>query len=148
MKILDIFQQIASTSDPSKELVTKKLLIFRCYQVDTKDIKCPLQWWRKYKTMFPTISLLACQILGFIRSQIETKRIFFLASVRTNLRRCCLQLETFEILIFVNKNWPSELRDGCKPPSNLTELIQTNLGFEDELGEFEGSFEQNEIVNI
>ncbi len=98
--------------------------------------------------MFPTISLLACQILGFIRSQIETKRIFFLASVRTNLRRCCLQLETFEILIFVNKNWPSELRDGCKPPSNLTELIQTNLGFEDELGEFEGSFEQNEIVNI
>ncbi len=41
---LDIFQQIASTSEPSKELVTKELLIFRRYQVDPKNIKCPLQW--------------------------------------------------------------------------------------------------------
>jgi hypothetical protein len=41
---LDILQHIVSTSEPSKELVTKELLIFRCYQVDPKDIKCPSQW--------------------------------------------------------------------------------------------------------
>jgi hypothetical protein len=28
------------------------------------------------------------------------------------------------------------------------ELIQTNLGFEEELEEFEGSFEEDEIVDI
>jgi hypothetical protein len=41
----------------------------------------------------------------------------------------------------VNKNWPSDLRDGCKLPSNLVELIQTNLSFENDLENFEGSFE-------
>jgi hypothetical protein len=33
----------------------------------------------------------------------------------------------------VSKNWPSDPRDGCKPPFNLKELIQTYLGFEEEL---------------
>jgi len=41
---LDIFQWTTSTSEPSKELVTNESLIFRNYQVDLKDIKCPLQW--------------------------------------------------------------------------------------------------------
>jgi hypothetical protein len=40
----------------------------------------------------------------------------------------------------VSKNWPSDPRNGCKPPSNLVEFIQTNSGFEEELKEFEGSF--------
>jgi len=48
---LDIFEQITSTS----ELVTKrfvgKMLIFRSYQVDSKEIKCPLQWWGKHEAM-------------------------------------------------------------------------------------------------
>jgi hypothetical protein len=35
---LDTFQQIGSPSEPSKELVTKELLIFKHYQVDLKDI--------------------------------------------------------------------------------------------------------------
>jgi hypothetical protein len=41
----------------------------------------------------------------------------------------------------VNKIWPNDPRDGCKPPSNLAKLIQTYLGFEEELKEFENSFE-------
>jgi len=48
----------------------------------------------------------------------------------------------------VSKNWPSNPRDGCKPPSNLIELIKTYLSFEKELKKFEGSFERNEIVDI
>jgi hypothetical protein len=39
---LDIFEQIASISEPVEELVKKELLIFRKYQLDVKDIKCPL----------------------------------------------------------------------------------------------------------
>jgi hypothetical protein len=41
----------------------------------------------------------------------------------------------------VSKNWPSNPRDGCKSSSNLVEIIQTNLGFEEELEEFESSFD-------
>jgi hypothetical protein len=36
---------------------------------------------------------------------------------------------------------------GYKSPSNLVELIQINLDFEDELEKFEGSFEHDEIIN-
>jgi hypothetical protein len=57
---LDIFQQTTSTIEPSKELVTMELLIFRCYQMDPKNIKCPLQWWGKHETMFPIVGFLAC----------------------------------------------------------------------------------------
>ncbi len=56
---MDIFQQIASTSEPTKELVTNKLLIFWHYQMDPKDIKCLFQWWGKYEAMVLTIGFLA-----------------------------------------------------------------------------------------
>jgi hypothetical protein len=48
----------------------------------------------------------------------------------------------------VNKSWQSVLNIGCKQPFNLMKLIQTNIGFQEELEEFEGSFEQDEIVDI
>jgi hypothetical protein len=145
---LDIFQQIACTSEPSKELITRELLIFKHYQMDPKDIKCPLQWWAKHEAMFPIVGFWACQILGIIGSQIETKIFFSLVGILTNLRRCRLQLENLENLIFVSKNLPNDPRDGCKPPSNLVDLILIDLGFEEKLEKFEGSFDRDEIVNI
>jgi hypothetical protein len=69
-------------------------------------------------------------------------------SILTNLKKCRLQSKNKENLIFVSRNWPHDPKDGCKPPSNLVELIQTYLGFEEELEEFEGLFEQDEIVDI
>jgi len=71
---MDFFQQIASTSKPTKEHVTMELLILKHCQMDPKDIKCPSQWWRKYKAMFPIIGFLAHQILSIIGSQIEIKK--------------------------------------------------------------------------
>jgi hypothetical protein len=47
-------------------------------------------------------------------------------------------------LIFVDKNWLLDHKNGCRPPFNLMELID----FENELEEFESSFEQNEIMDI
>jgi hypothetical protein len=38
------------------------------------------------------------------------------------IKRCCLQLENLKKLIFVNKNWPSDFKVDCEPPSNLVEL--------------------------
>ncbi len=76
---LDIFEQTTNTNEPVKEFMNRELLVFRKYQLDVKDIKCPLQWFQKYETMFLTIGFLAQQILGVIGSQIEIKRIFSLA---------------------------------------------------------------------
>jgi hypothetical protein len=50
-------------------------------------------------------------------------------------------------LIVLRKNWPSDLKIGCKPSSSLVELIQIDLDFE-ELENFEGSFERDEIMDI
>jgi hypothetical protein len=41
---LDIFEQIPSPSEPLIELITREMLIFRCYQAVSKDIKCLFQW--------------------------------------------------------------------------------------------------------
>jgi hypothetical protein len=38
-----------SISEPPKELVDIKLLIFKQYQVDVKNIKCCFQCWQKQK---------------------------------------------------------------------------------------------------
>jgi hypothetical protein len=55
---LDIFEQTTSTSEPTKELVKIKLLVFKKYQLDVKNIKCPLQWCQKHEIMFPTFGFL------------------------------------------------------------------------------------------
>jgi hypothetical protein len=52
---LDSFEQICSPSEPSIELITREMLICRCYQVDAKDIKCSFQWWANHKTMFAIV---------------------------------------------------------------------------------------------
>jgi hypothetical protein len=41
---MDIFEQIPCPSESLIELITREMLIFRCYQVVSKDIKCPFQW--------------------------------------------------------------------------------------------------------
>jgi hypothetical protein len=95
--------------------------------VNAKYIKCPLEWWRKHKTMFSTIDFLARQMLGIVNSQIETNNLFFLVGFVTKSRRCHLHLNNFERLIFVNRNWPNDVKVGCKAPSDLVELIDSKL---------------------
>jgi len=41
---LDIFEMFARINEPTKEVVNKELLIFIRFQVDVKEIKCPLEW--------------------------------------------------------------------------------------------------------
>jgi len=80
------------------ELVNKELLIFRCYQVDVKDIICSLQWWEKHESMFLTICFCAKQILGTIGFQIETKKIS-LVGILPSFRRCHLQSKNSDKLV-------------------------------------------------
>lgn len=65
---LNIFEHIASTSEPTKEFVNKELLIFKQYQVNVKNMKYPFQRWEKHQLVLLTIGFLACQILNIIGS--------------------------------------------------------------------------------
>jgi hypothetical protein len=44
-----------NTNEPT--LVNNEFLIFKHFQVEVKNIKCPLQWWEKHESMFPTVGL-------------------------------------------------------------------------------------------
>jgi len=68
------------------------MLVFRHCQLDSKEIKCFLQWWAKYESMFPIVGFLAWQILRLVESQIEIEieMIFSLAIILTKLRKCHL----------------------------------------------------------
>jgi hypothetical protein len=52
-----------NTNEPTKEVVNLELLIFKRFQMNVKNIKCPFEWWEKHESMFPTIEFLACQNL-------------------------------------------------------------------------------------
>jgi hypothetical protein len=96
--------------------------------------------------MFPTIGFLVQQIVRIVGSQIKTRRIFSLASIFTNLRRCHLWKENLEKFIFDNKNWPNDARVGCESPSDLVEFIETYEQLKGERERFEGEFEWDEIL--
>jgi hypothetical protein len=93
----------------------------------SKTSKCPLQWWKKHESMFPTFCLCLRQILGIVGSQIETKRMFSLVGILINLRRCHYNQMFLDKLIFINKKSHDDLRIGCKSPSSLVEFIETNV---------------------
>jgi len=99
---------------------------------------------KKHESMFPTIGFLVHRILSIISPQIEIERIFSLVGIFTNFKKCRLQLDNLDKWIFVNKNWPSDLRIDCKPFSNLVELIE----IDGELKKFDRIFERAEIFGI
>jgi hypothetical protein len=53
-----------------------------------------------------------------------------------------------EKLIFVNKNWPSDPKIGCKSPFSLVKFIDIDGDLEEELEKFEGSFERDKVVYL
>jgi len=90
----------------AKEIITMELLDFKRFHVNVKDIKNLLQWWEKHEFKFYTVGFLQNKILGIVSSQIEIENIFSLARILTSLKRCKLQIENLDKLIFVSQNWP------------------------------------------
>jgi hypothetical protein len=51
-------------------------------------------------------------------------------------------------LIFVNKNWPNDLRIGCKSPCSFVDFIETNANLKEELEEFERVLERDVVMEL
>jgi hypothetical protein len=66
---------------------------------------------------FSNYGISCSSILGIVCSQIEIEFFFSLAEILTNLRRCHLQSNNLNKIIFVSKNRPSGHRVGCSSPS-------------------------------
>jgi len=46
------------------------------------------------------------------------------------------------------KHWPNDVRIGYKSPFSMVDFIETNVKLEEELEEFEGAFEKDEIMEL
>ncbi len=79
-------------------------------------MKCLSQWCEKHESMFLIVGFCAKQILGIVGSQFEMERIFSLVGIFTSHKECFLQSKYLDKLIFVNTNWPNDLRIGYKSP--------------------------------
>jgi hypothetical protein len=102
----------------------------------------------KRESMFPMVDFYVGQTLRIVGFQIEIEKIFSLVRILTSFRRCCLQPKKLDKLIFVNKNWFNDPRIGCKSPSSLVELIETDVLLKEELEEFEIVFEMDEVMEF
>ncbi len=123
---------MARTSEPTNELIKRKLLVYKCYQMDVK-YKMFFSIARQAWNYVSYIGFLACWILGIVESQIAMKGIFSWIEILIKLRKCHLQLNNLDKLIFVNKNWPNDIKVGCKSFSNLVEFITIDAYLEEEL---------------
>ncbi len=48
----------------------------------------------------------------------------------------------------MKKNWSNDHRVACKSSFNLIEFLERNIDVEEELEEFEGDFEKDEVVEV
>ena len=65
--------------------------------------QCPLKWWQS-KVQYPHVSVLAKKYLCIPASSVSSERIFSLAGSIVNKKKTQLTSETFNMLIFLNKN--------------------------------------------
>ncbi len=85
----------------------------------------PLIWWVEYEKQFSSLSFFACQVMGIMGSQIETKKIFSMLRVIVGLQPCHLGIENLDKLVPSMKNKlddPNQL--GC---SNCYKFIDENF---------------------
>jgi hypothetical protein len=66
---MDIFEMTIKTNGPIKVVINRELLISKKYQVDKKEIKCPLQWWKKHEFVFLTLNFPTCQKISIAWSK-------------------------------------------------------------------------------
>ncbi len=52
-----------------------------------------------------------------------------MVEIFNNMKKCYLQSDNLAILIFMNKNNPTDAKMGCKAPGNLVELIDFDIRF-------------------
>jgi hypothetical protein len=81
-----------------------ELQFFRLSCVNPSKVENLFLWWATHETPFSNVQFLAHQLLGIVRSQIETKRIFNITSVTTSLHQSKLKNENLQHFLMIAKN--------------------------------------------
>jgi hypothetical protein len=77
---------VGTSFESFQVFITRELLLLKRLSIPSTTCENPFIWWHNHKGQFLDVTLLAKQILGILRSQIEIKRLFNLVGVFDNLR--------------------------------------------------------------
>jgi hypothetical protein len=86
----------ASMEKNSWALITKELSLFWRLAIPPPMCVDPFSWWKTHEGQFSSVGILAKQVIGIPRSQIETKIMFDLVGVLTSSRHCHLQVQNLD----------------------------------------------------
>jgi hypothetical protein len=71
--------------DMALSVVKEQLTHFKIKKVIEDECKDSLAWWRAHEVHYSYVGFVAPQILDIVGSQVETERVFNIASICTNL---------------------------------------------------------------
>jgi hypothetical protein len=71
---------VTSNEATLQGLLENELFLFHHLHMKLEHCILPLTWWKSHELQFPNISFIARQIFWILRFQIETERIFSIAS--------------------------------------------------------------------
>ena len=69
-----------------------------------KQKEDPLFWWRGNASRFPHLAVLAQKYLGTPATSTPSERVFSVAGIVVDKRRCALTAEMINALVFLHKN--------------------------------------------
>ena len=66
----------------------------------------PLDRWKNYQHSYPNLSRMACRYLGVVATSVPSERLFSTAGNVVTMKRCALEPENVEKLVFLHDNLP------------------------------------------
>jgi len=119
---VDIFGVKLPMEKYFQTLVAGELFLFRRLFIALSKGLDPLAWWQAHESEFPNVGFFPKQILEIPGFQIETKKMVSLLGV---LIACWLQVENFDQIIIVVKNWPNDQHLNCLANANFKDYIKS-----------------------
>jgi hypothetical protein len=103
-------------SSPVERKVRKEWERYLNHTVDdTQHSLNPQQWWQAYSTQYPTVAQ-AFLLVGCIPgSEVEVERVFSTAGLFTQRRRSGMGTDMLDMLVFINKNFPTAAPPATSP---------------------------------
>jgi hypothetical protein len=89
-------------------------------------------WWHINEGQFSNVTFLIKQILSILGTQIGRGRMVNCARMLTSLWHCCLQVENFDWIIIIVKNWPNDPCLNCKKKMNMKEYMKVKVSLADD----------------
>jgi hypothetical protein len=85
-------------------VVKKQLTHCKNKNITKQECKDLLAWWKAHQVQFSYVGFVAQQTLGIVGSQIETKWVFNIVGICTNLQEFRLGMDNLEMVINIYKN--------------------------------------------